>query len=223
VGHTLEVSASEAFLEIDRRPEVGEAITVRLSFPRFFRPVEHAARVTRHVEGEGLGAPSGVEIAFEHPSPEEYAGFAAVLARLERSSGSIRVDATYRVLVVEDNEFIRDMFVYGVDKYFRGHHATVRVETAADGDQAWRKLVREDYDLAIVDHYLPVMDGTALLSRVRREPKLAGMPLVGVSVGGTEVKSAMLQAGADLFLSKPIVLRDLLQTLERLATAGAVQ
>jgi CheY-like chemotaxis protein len=73
-----------------------------------------------------------------------------------------------------------------------------------------------------VDHYLPVLDGSSLLALVRRQEDLSTLPLVGISVGGIDVRESMLKAGADLFLSKPIVLRDLFSTLERLATQSAV-
>jgi CheY-like chemotaxis protein len=221
VGHTLQLSEDGAFIEIGRRPHLGSEVRLRMSFPRLFHSVEQLARVTAHVSPDGPGTASGVEVDFVFASPQERAHFAGVVARLDRDAPRASAGVAYRVLLVEDNQFIRDMFVYGVDKYFRSHKASVTIETAGDGEEAWGKLVASDYDLAIVDHYLPVLDGASLFARVRREPKLAGLPLMGVSVGGSEVRDAMLAAGADLFLSKPIVLRDLMRTLERLATAEA--
>jgi CheY-like chemotaxis protein len=221
VGHTLLLSSTDAFVEIDRRPTLGSEVRVRLSFPRLFHSVEQLARVVSHVSPDGPGTPSGIEVDFVFASPQEQTRFATVVARLDRDVPHTHADDAYRVLLVEDSEFIRDMFVYGVGRYFRSHKATVTIETAADGEEAWSKLVAGDYDLAIVDHYLPVLDGASLFARVRREPKLAALPLVGVSVGGSDVREAMLAAGADLFLGKPIVLRDLMRTLERLATAEA--
>src|SRR5205085_2762298 len=45
----------------------------------------------------------------------------------------------YRVLLVEDNELICDMFAYGVKKYF-GKQAAVTVDVAGDGEKAWHRL-----------------------------------------------------------------------------------
>jgi CheY-like chemotaxis protein len=221
VGHTLSVSSDGAFIEIARRPEVGAKVRVRLSFPRLFQPVERAATVVAHVNGTGPGGPSGIEVELLHANAEERDVLERLMVRLERSAPRAGADLRYRVLVVEDNAFIRDMFAYGVDKYFRTHHAQVTVEMAADGGEAWEKIREGSYDLAIVDHYLPVLDGTALLTRVRSEPRLADLPIVGISVGGSDVREAMLGAGADLFIGKPVMLRDLFETLERLATAQA--
>lgn len=221
VGHTLLVTPTGALIEIDRRPPIQSEVRVRLSFPRLFHSVEQLCRVVAHVSPRGPGTPSGIEIEFVFTSEREGERFGAILARLDSDAPQAHPDDPYRVLLVEDNLFIRDMFVYGVDKYFRAHHASVTIETAVNGDEAWSKLVVSDYDLAIVDHYLPVLDGASLFARVRRDPKLAGLPLIGVSVGGSEVREAMLAAGADLFLGKPIILRDLMRTLERLAAAEA--
>jgi CheY-like chemotaxis protein len=77
------------------------------------------------------------------------------------------------------------------------------------------------YDLAIVDYYLPELNGAQLVKRMRAEPRLAAVPIVAVSVGGTEARDATLAAGADLFLDKPLVLKDLFATLERLNAHGA--
>ena len=45
------------------------------------------------------------------------------------------------------------------------------------------------------------------------------MSIVGMSVGGEGARRAMLGAGADIFLAKPIVLKDLFCTLEFLMDA----
>src|SRR5690606_18706374 len=72
--------------------------------------------------------------------------------------------------------------------------------------------------LAIVDFFLPGMDGAQLISRIRKEPRLAGLPVVAISIGGDAARDAFLAAGADVFLDKPVVVRDLLATLDRLLT-----
>jgi FixJ family two-component response regulator len=42
------------------------------------------------------------------------------------------------------------------------------------------------------------------------------MPVVAISVGGQDARDASMEAGADLFLDKPIVLVDLFDTLDKL-------
>jgi CheY-like chemotaxis protein len=113
------------------------------------------------------------------------------------------------------------MFSYGIKKYFRGKPGYVSVDHAADGASAWKLLADGSYDLAIVDYFLPELDGAQLVQRMRAEPRLAGVPIVAVSVGGAKARDATLAAGADLFLDKPLVLKDLFATLERLNAHGA--
>ena len=220
VGHTRTVTVDTVVVELASKPSMGKSVTLRLSLPRLLDTIERTACVTAHLLGGDPGVPSGIELSLLHRSAEERADFADVLERLEKSAP--RTGAHYRVLIVEDNAFIRDMFVYGVGRYFGGQHATVTVEVAENGEEAWKKLSAGPCDLAIVDHYLPVLDGSALIARIRREARLSGLPLVGMSGGGDEVREEMLGAGADLFLGKPVVLRDLFRTLERLASARAV-
>ena len=51
---------------------------------------------------------------------------------------------------------------------------------------------------------------------MRHDATLHAVPVVAISVGGAAARDASLEAGADLFLDKPIVLRDLFTTLARL-------
>lgn len=214
VAHTLTVSESTVFIETDRPLPVGSPLVAVLSFPKWVEETTLHGRVTNVVVGHNAGDASGIEVEIEAPDQQSWA---EVLASLDAAASNAPPPNRYRVLLVEDNDLIQDMFAYGVDKYFRGRSARVVVDIASDGGQAWSMLQSGGYDLAIVDHYLPVLDGSNLLTRLRREPKLSTLPVVGISIGGRDVREAMLDAGADLFLSKPIVLRDLFNTLERLA------
>ena len=219
VAHTLSISPRGAFIETEYTPRVGTELHVRLSFPRLVAPIELGALVSSTTRSAGPGDPSGIEVEFDQ---RDSLGVLQLLSSLDAVPSLPPPARRYRVLLVEDNNLIQEMFAYGIERYFRDKATNVTVDIASDGEQAWSMLRARGYDLAIVDHYLPVLDGSSLLALVRREGDLSTLPLVGISVGGTEVRESMLKAGADLFLSKPIVLRDLFFTLERLATQSAV-
>jgi CheY-like chemotaxis protein len=220
VAHTLSISERGAFVETDHVPSAGTKLRLGLSFPRLVAPVDVGARVVSTAAPSGPGNPSGMEVEFD---PEDRPRILRLLSVLDPVKANPQHPPThYRVLLVEDNDLIQDMFAYGVARYFRDKETSVTVDVASDGVQAWSMLQDGAYDLAIVDHYLPVLDGTTLLARVRSVPDLSTLPMLAISVGGVEVREGMLHAGADLFLSKPIVLRDLFVTLERLATQSAV-
>jgi CheY-like chemotaxis protein len=220
VAHTLSISERRAFVETDRAPSAATEVRLGLSFPRLVAPVEVGARVVATTPSSGPGNPSGIEVEFDQEDRPRILRLLSLLDSVKPNPHQPPMH--YRVLLVEDNDLIQDMFAYGVERYFRDKETSVTVDVASDGGQAWSMLQDGGYDLAIVDHYLPVLDGTSLLARVRSVPDLSTLPMLAISVGGVDVRESMLDAGADLFLSKPIVLRDLFVTLERLATQSAV-
>ena len=220
VAHTLELSEDEAFVETDVRPEPGTPVRMRLSFPRLVEPFHVVGRVTALAESTAPGEPAGLELSIEAASPEDAARLATVITTLAEDPSADALEG-FHVLLVEDNNLIRDMFSYGIRKYFRGKAGFVTVDHAADGASAWRMLSDGSYDLAIVDYFLPELNGAQLVQRMKAEPRLATVPVVAVSVGGPTARDATLAAGADLFLDKPLVLKDLFATLERLNAHGA--
>jgi CheY-like chemotaxis protein len=220
IAHTLELAETEAFIETDVRLEVGAGVLVRLSFPRLVEPFEVVGHVTSVAESMAPGEPAGLELVISPAGPRDAEQLHTVLTTLAEEPREEALEG-FHVLLVEDNNLIRDMFSYGIKKYFRGKPGFVTVDHAADGASAWKMLADGSYDLAIVDYFLPELDGAQLVQRMRAEPRLANVPIVAVSVGGSKARDATLAAGADLFLDKPLVLKDLFATLERLNAHGA--
>ena len=52
-------------------------------------------------------------------------------------------------------------------------------------------------------------------------PRYARTPIVVISAGGDGVREDALDAGADLYVDKPVLLKSLLDTLQVLLTTGA--
>jgi CheY-like chemotaxis protein len=235
VAHTIEVTSAHVIIQMERWPPIGTHVQVRLSFPRLLAPLSLAGRVVRHHAPLAPGDVAGVTVELDHDTSAaaSSADLAALLARVhasfddeaEEAPARLPAPPCYRILLVEDNVTIRQLFVYGVSKYFHRHACEAQVDLADDGEQGWNLLCARPYDLAIVDCYLPVLDGASLVERMRAigvgEGGLPGtsrerLPIVGISAGGDEARRMMVTAGVDLFLAKPIVLRDLFSTLERL-------
>jgi CheY-like chemotaxis protein len=216
VAHAFEISEAAVFVRTPEALPIGDLVTVRLSFPNVVDVLERMARVGALRGGAGPGDEPSLALDFVFRSDDERDDLATLVGRMRRPADG---RGSYRVLLVEDNLLIRDMFAYGLRKYFDGSGHQVQIDHAADGRQALQMLTDASYDLAIVDYYLPVLDGAGLLAHVRREPRLAGLPVVAISIGGAEAREATLAAGADLFVDKPLVLRDLFSLLERLAPA----
>jgi CheY-like chemotaxis protein len=225
VTNTVALSESGVHVVAELPCAVGAKVHVQLSFPGLLEPQTYTARVEEIYEPNGPGLPRTLAMTFLFDGADERQHIYDLLARV-RESGVFRTapvegrKASYRVLIVEDNSMIRDMFAYGVEKYFRKHSTAVVVDFADDAESAWEMLVRSSYELAIIDYFLPHSNGAALVARMRRDPKLQSVPVVAISVGGVDAREASLGAGADLFLDKPIVLRDLFSTLARLTLEG---
>jgi CheY-like chemotaxis protein len=210
------------FVVTDWRPPVETEVSLRISFPTLVDPVDLAARVVEHRPAQGVGRPAGLEFHFDAPAARD--AVEHILQRLgPRDTPSPSSAArTYRVLLVEDNGFIRDMFAYGIGKFFAQRRGSVVFDHAEDAARAREMLEATAYDLVIVDYYLPSEDGAAFIARLRRDPRFARSPIVAISVGGRDAREATMSAGADLFLDKPVVLRDLFQTLQLLSQRGSL-
>jgi CheY-like chemotaxis protein len=228
VTNTTALSESRVVLAVEIGWDVGRTLQFQLSFPGLLESQSFAGRVLDVREVDQPEPVRLVEIGFEFRGEKERRYIGDLVARV-RESGVFRAapehagNAEYRVLLVEDNPIILELFSYGVDKYFRQKSATVQVDFAEDFQIAWEMFRAVAYDLAIVDHFLPLSTGAHLIARMRHHPTLQAVPVIAISVGGPAAREACLQAGADLFLDKPIVLRDLFTTLARLTAPPSLR
>ncbi len=213
ITRTSAVDDEHVVMPVTEPPAIGTEVRMVISFPKLVEPFEVRGVVNAHHAAGGPGELLAVEVTL---GPEAGKRLRGALHPPDPHEIQPR---SYRILIVEDNALIRDMFAYGVAKYFR-EHLDVQVELAPDAVAAWERLGAAYFDLAIIDHYLPTMNGAQLVSRIRRDERLAVLPIVAISVGGNDVREENLAAGADLFLGKPIVLRDLFSTLDRLTCAA---
>jgi UDP-3-O-acyl N-acetylglucosamine deacetylase len=121
-----------------------------------------------------------------------------------------------RILVVDDEAKIRET-LRGVltDEGFD-------VQEAADGRRALELLAAGAPRLAIVDVWMPEVDGIELLGRMRAEAP--AMPIIVISGHGTiETAVRVIQMGAFDFLEKPFELDALLQVVGRALGSGAAR
>ena len=114
---------------------------------------------------------------------------------------------TYHVLVVEDDEQIRD----GIEIYLKSQG--YEVSKAADGIEGLKILKEKEIHLAIIDVMMPRMDGIHMVMRLRKE---YDFPVIMLSAKSEEVDKIMgLNMGADDYVTKPF------QPLELLARVNS--
>ena len=114
-----------------------------------------------------------------------------------------------RILVVEDNE--RNM------KLLRDVLQAIGYRTieASTGAQALA-LASEHPALVLMDIRLPDMDGVEALRRLRLDPRTAAIPVLAVTAQAMKGdRERFLEAGFDGYLSKPVDVDELLETVAR--------
>jgi CheY-like chemotaxis protein len=151
ISYGFDLTASSIFVVTDWLPPEGTRVSLRISFPSVLAPLDVAARVEERRMAGAPGEPSGVRLVFEVETEDARRRLAEILERLRVPVPDAEPPRAYRVLLVEDNSFIRDMFAYGIGKFFRSKRGSLVVEHAEDAASAWEKLSQASYDLAIID------------------------------------------------------------------------
>ena len=104
-----------------------------------------------------------------------------------------------KILVAEDNLPNRELMREILES--RGHE----VIEACDGQEALDKLEQTSPDLVLLDIQMPVMDGYAVLKRIRGNARFAALRVLAVTAFAMQGnREQVLAAGFDGYLSKPI-------------------
>ena len=147
------------------------------------------------------------------PNPEPGSGPARLLADEPTDlppppAAPARTDAT--VLVIEDNEEVRNFLVQKLQPYFQ-------VSTAADGATGLRLASESIPDVIVSDVSLPELSGLEVAAALKRDWRTSHIPLVLLTAqDAPEQQMAGVQAGADLYLTKPFNPAFLLESLRTL-------
>jgi CheY-like chemotaxis protein len=110
------------------------------------------------------------------------------------------------VLIAEDHDLVRDLLTTIVAQTY----PTCTVTAVANGAEALAVYDERGADLLITDYAMPIMTGLALIQTLRAHQ--ATIPIVVVSMD-TSIAKAVVQAGANRFLPKPLSLPEVQQTL----------
>jgi len=101
-----------------------------------------------------------------------------------------------KLLLAEDDAILADALSSSLAK------AGFEVEVAPNGAVAEFLLLRQNFDVGVLDLGLPMVDGLTVLKRVRAAKPALPM-LVLTALDGLEHRVAGLNAGADDYLTKP--------------------
>ena len=108
-------------------------------------------------------------------------------------------------LVDDDQNILTSLSAALVDEGYK-------VETYADGQEAFEKIERRPADLAILDIKMPRMDGLELLTKLRMRHR---MPIIFLTSKDDEIDEIMgLRMGADDYIKKPFSQRLLMERVK---------
>jgi CheY-like chemotaxis protein len=113
-----------------------------------------------------------------------------------------------KILIVDDEGDLRTLL--GLCFLRRGHSIVV----ASNGAEGLACVAAHAPDLLVTDVNMPVLDGLELLRQLRAAGH-ADLPVILLTARADQ-RAAATAAGADAFLVKPVPLRDLSATAERL-------
>ncbi len=190
---------------IDVESELGRGTTFRIELPfgsSHLPPHQVSSSASTSVP---IKAESYVEEALRWlPDLEEDVRSEAVVADSERTRSALSGRGK-RIVLADDNADMRE--------YVRRllHSSGYEVDAVENGRLAVEAARRAKTDLILSDVMMPQLDGFGLLAEIRRDPQLAGIPVVMLSAhAGEEAKIEGLDAGADDYLVKPFIARELL-------------
>ena len=232
------LSGKEAVLRAKQSIELGDAFHAYIIDWRL--PDMNGIEVTRQIRSLGDDTPIIILTAYDWSEIEVEAKAAGVTAfcakpmfmsdlretlmtalgqKKEQNNDGILPEAGFNfkdkhILLVEDNELNREIAMeilteYGfiVDIAENGAEALEKVSTSKPGT----------YDLVLMDVQMPVMNGYEATKRIRKlkDPALANISILAMTANAfDEDRRKALESGMDGFLSKPIVVEELVQALK---------
>ena len=117
--------------------------------------------------------------------------------------------ARKKILVVEDEQFNRDLFVQLLEDEYE-------LVVAEDGQQGVKRAEEENPDLILMDLGLPILDGWEATRRIKANGALKHIPIIAVTshaMIGEEARA--LEAGCDDYLPKPVDENELIRKLKK--------
>ncbi|MBT9312959.1 response regulator [Leptothoe kymatousa] len=121
-----------------------------------------------------------------------------------------------KILVVEDDAGLAEI----LDHTLKQHH--YQTEMATDGEAGWQCIELFEYDLVLLDLYLPKLDGISFCRKLRTSGYAVPVLLM-TAEDALASKVTGLDAGADDYIIKPLDLDELLARMRALLRRGQVQ
>ena len=231
------LSGKEAVLRARQSMELGDAFHAYIIDWRL--PDMNGIEVTRQIRGLGDDTPIIILTAYDWSDIEVEAKAAGVTAFCSKPMFMSDLRETLLSAIGQQKEHEENIFA-GAGSAFRGKHVLLTednelnreiatailneygfvVESAENGADAVEKIKNSrpgTYDLVLMDVQMPIMDGYEATRAIRalHDPDLAGIPILAMTANAFEEdRRRALECGMNGFLSKPIIIGELLRELQ---------
>jgi two-component system sensor histidine kinase/response regulator len=121
----------------------------------------------------------------------------------------------YKVLLAEDNAVNQKLAVRLLEK--QGHSVTV----ANNGEEVMQSLTSNSYHIILMDVQMPILDGLETTRRIREQEQTSGehIPIIAMTAHAMKGdRERCLDAGMDSYISKPIQVDILFETMHEVIT-----
>ena len=232
------LSGKEAVLRAKQSIELGDAFHAYIIDWRL--PDMNGIEVTRQIRSLGDDTPiiiltaydwSEIEVEAKAAGVTEFCAIPMFMSDLretlmtalgqkkEQNNDDVLPEADFNfknkhILLVEDNELNSEIATEILTEY------GFIVDTAENGAEALEKVSTSKpgtYDLVLMDVQMPVMNGYEATKCIRKlkDPALANISILAMTANAfDEDRKKALESGMDGFLSKPIVIKELVQALK---------
>ena len=119
-------------------------------------------------------------------------------------------DKEHTILLVEDNTELLTLMANLLAPHFN-------VKTAVNGEKAQRLIQKTALDVIVTDVMMPVMDGIELTKWIKGNDDYSQLPVIMLTAKTQDAdRNEAYQTGADEYITKPFVLKDLLIRIENI-------
>ena len=130
---------------------------------------------------------------------------------LERKDGTLM-----RILIADDE---RDL-VAALERVMK--RTKYEVDIAYDGIQALEQIHQNQYDCILLDYMMPRLNGLQVVEKIRKEDNKTPV-LFLTAISEFDYRQQAIKNGADAYMSKPFMIRDLLDKVKELTSKGTEQ
>lgn len=202
---------AELFVFTPRNLPLNTSLDLGLHLPDGKRDLRCRARIEQRPD-----AHEGYRVVVEELDAADALSYLERVDAISKGRAEL-TPAVYQVLLVEDNAMVcqtvqKALPVFWLRTYPGG--PGIKIDICDDATTALRCLEEKCYHLVISDVFMPNLDGRTLLTTMRGQNSTALIPMLAIS--GGDVADELIRLDADAYLSKPLRVQELFDTVHLL-------